>query len=75
MNLPENAFAPSTNCPHLTLESGSFVNWEDENLQWPHGLGPPAADGSSITLPSDTTILISSGSLISTSTTVTILFY
>jgi len=57
-------------CPHEDVEN--LVEWNDPTLEWPNNndndAGPPLADGSMITLPSETAVIIRSGMLVGTST-------
>ena len=73
MSLPEGAFETPINCPHIEILSHSFHPWEDPNLLWPgrSSVGPPDADGTNITLPENTILLVSSSSFVSTETSVT----
>jgi hypothetical protein len=68
MPLPPTS-APSA-CPHLTLSAAPFKEWNDPALQWP-GLaakGPPPADGTALTLPAATVIVVRAGMLTGTGT-------
>ena len=69
MPLPAEAGAAASSCPQLELQPGAFHRWEDPALLWGGGqtvAGPPAADGTDVLLPDDTTILVSAGALVST---------
>lgn len=61
---PEDALDPQIGCPHL--EAG-LVEWNDPNIGWPMGGDTPIANGSDITLPASTSIIIRAGQLTSTS--------
>ena len=70
MELPHNARAAPTGCPHLDLATNA-KQWDDASLQWPdrNAPGPPSADGRNITLPADTVVVVRADALIATSTT------
>ena len=59
---PQPSVAAATGCPHA---GSGLVPWNSGTLQWPGRVGPPPADGSDITLPSNTALLISAGFLVS----------
>ena len=62
---PEDALDLPTGCPHL--ETG-LVDWNDPSIVWPMGGGgTPIPDGSGISLPADTSVIIRSGHLTSSS--------
>ena len=74
MPLPAGATSAPSACPHKTLNAapvgGNFKEWNDPALQWP-GLaakGPPPADGTALTLPSATVIVVRAGMLTGTGT-------
>ena len=68
MTFPGNALAQPDKCPHTQLQAGAYTRWDDTALQWPGrtAQGPPQADGQDVHLPSNTTILVAAGSLLST---------
>ena len=65
MPLPTDALVAATNCPHTFSVGDSYSLWNDTSLQWPgrDSAGPPPADGTDVLLPSHTTILVTAGSL------------
>lgn len=65
MPMPDDALDLPTACPH---HEAGLVHWNDPDISWPlSGFGPPPADGSAITIPADTSIIIRARQLTSSS--------
>jgi len=66
MTLPEDAFDIKTACPH---QEHDLRDWNDPTLEWPSLFtnGTPQADGTDVSLPANTSIIIRANMLLGTS--------